>query len=101
MAGEAFHAHRVAFYTCHEGLHLPYEQAQTRFLPHRQRWYDLTTHFPWIGMRTADPASAHVEFFKGINNPIGIKIGVGMADNQLQSLIEILNPDNEPGPAWL
>ena len=97
VAGDAFHSHRVEFYTCHEGLHLPYEQAQTRFLPHRQRWYDLTTHFPWIGMRTADPASAHVEFFKGIGNPIGIKIGTGVTDEQLQALIRVLNPDDEPG----
>ena len=97
VAGESMSSHRVEFYTCHEGLHLPYEQAQTRFLAHRQRWYNLTTHFPWIGMRTADPESAHVEYFKGISNPIGIKVGVGMEDKQLQTLIGILNPDNEPG----
>ena len=97
VAGDALHSRRVEFYTCHEGLHLPYEQAQTRFLPHRQSWYNLTTHFPWIGKRTADPDSAHVEYFKGISNPIGIKIGAGAGDEQLKTLIEILNPDNEPG----
>ena len=97
VAGDALHSRRVEFYTCHEGLHLPYEQAQTRFLPHRQSWYNLTTHFPWIGMRTADPDSAHVEYFKGISNPIGIKIGAAAGDEKLKTLIEILNPDNEPG----
>jgi 3-deoxy-7-phosphoheptulonate synthase len=89
--------HRVSFYASHEGLHLPYEQAQTRFLPHRQRWYDLTTHFPWIGMRTADLSGAHVEYFRGIANPIAIKVGTAMGDEQLQGLIHVLNANNEPG----
>jgi len=97
VAGDAMHTRRVEFYTCHEGLHLPYEQAQTRFLPHRERWYDLTTHFPWIGMRTADLEGAHVEFFRGISNPMGIKIGTGAGNEQLQALIHLLNPNNEPG----
>ena len=52
-----------------------YEQAQTRFLDRRERWYNLTTHFPWIGMRTAATDGAHVEYFRGIANPVGIKIG--------------------------
>ena len=90
-------AGRVDFYASHEGLHLPYEQAQTRFLPHRQKWYNLTTHFPWIGMRTAQLDGAHVEYFRGITNPVGIKIGPGMTNDWLAGLIQILNPDNEPG----
>lgn len=97
VVGESINTQRIEFYTCHEGLHLPYEQAQTRFLPHRQAWYNLTTHFPWIGMRTADPDSAHVEYFRGISNPVAIKIGVSAGNEQLQKLIEHLNPDNEPG----
>jgi 3-deoxy-7-phosphoheptulonate synthase len=98
ITGEPMHrTHRVDFYTSHEGLHLPYEQAQTRFLPHRQRWYDLTTHFPWIGMRTTDLAGAHVEYFRGIANPIAVKIGTGTSDEQIQGLIHVLNPNNEPG----
>ena len=97
IGGESIETQRVEFYTCHEGLHLPYEQAQTRFLAHRKSWYNLTTHFPWIGMRTADPDSAHVEYFRGIRNPIAIKIGVSAGNEQLQKLIEHLNPDNEPG----
>ena len=67
-------ARRVDFFASHEGLHLLYEQAQTRYLEHRGAWYDLTTHLPWIGMRTADPEGAHVEFFRGVANPIGVKV---------------------------
>jgi 3-deoxy-7-phosphoheptulonate synthase len=88
---------RADFYSSHEGLHLHYEQAQTRFLERRGRWYNLTTHFPWIGMRTAAVDGAHVEYFRGIANPIGIKLGPGMTDEWLQRLIAILNPNNEPG----
>lgn len=90
-------ARRVDFYTSHEGLHLPYEQAQTRWLAHRQAWYDLTTHFPWIGARTCQPDGAHVEFFRGIRNPIGVKIGRDMTPAILTQLLQILNPVNEPG----
>jgi 3-deoxy-7-phosphoheptulonate synthase len=98
LSGGPVHtASRVDFYASHEGLHLPYEQAQTRFLPHRQKWYNLTTHFPWVGMRTAQLDGAHVEYFRGITNPVGIKIGPGMTDDWLAGLIQILNPDNEPG----
>jgi 3-deoxy-7-phosphoheptulonate synthase len=88
---------RVDFYASHEGLQLPYEQAQTRFLEHRNKWYNLTTHFPWIGMRTAGIDSAHVEYFSGIANPMGIKLGPGMSADWLLALIDKLNPDNQPG----
>jgi 3-deoxy-7-phosphoheptulonate synthase len=88
---------RVEFYTSHEGLHLHYEQAQTRYLEHRQKWYNLTTHFPWIGMRTADPEGAHVEYFRGICNPIGIKVGAGLSVDEVSKLIRVLNPNDEPG----
>ncbi len=88
---------RADIYAAHEGLHLPYEQAQTRYLERRERWYNLTTHFPWIGMRTAGLDGAHVEFFRGIANPIGVKIGTGMTREWLQDLIAVLNPNNEPG----
>jgi 3-deoxy-7-phosphoheptulonate synthase len=98
ITGEPMHAtHRVEFFTSHEGLHLPYEQAQTRFLPHRKRWYNLTTHYPWIGMRTADLAGAHVEYFRGIANPVAVKIGTSVTDEHLQQLVHVLNPSNEPG----
>jgi len=88
---------RVDFYTSHEALHLHYEQALTRQVPRQEGWFDLTTHFPWIGMRTADVDGAHVEYFRGIRNPIGIKIGPGASSEQLRRLLEILNPDDEPG----
>ena len=91
------HARRVDFFTCHEGLHLPYEQAQTRFLERRHGWYDLTTHFPWIGVRTSQLEGAHVEFFRGIRNPIGVKVGPDTTPAALRSLLRTLNPANEPG----
>ena len=98
ILGRAVHqTQRADIYAAHEGLHLSYEQAQTRYLDHRKRWYDLTTHFPWIGMRTAQIDGAHVEYFRGISNPMGIMIGPGMTVEWLQNLIRVLNPNNEPG----
>ncbi len=98
ISGRSFdQAQRVDIYSGHEGLHLHYEQAQTRFLERRNRWYDLTTHYPWIGMRTAAMDGAHVEFFRGVANPIGIKIGPGMTAEWLQDLLRVLNPNNESG----
>jgi len=97
VMGNSLRTKRVEFYTSHEGLHLPYEQAQTRYLEHRERWYDLTTHYPWIGMRTAAINGAHVEYFRGISNPMSIKVGTRFTDDHLQELINILNPENEPG----
>jgi len=88
---------RVDFYTSHEGLHLHYEQAQTRFIERQQRWYNLSTHMPWIGMRTAALDGAHVELFRGIANPMGIKVGPAMSAEWVQGLIATLNPNNEPG----
>ena len=87
----------VDFFTSHEGLHLPYEQAQTRRVPRQDGWFNLATHFPWIGMRTADPGGAHVEYFRGVRNPIGVKVGPGMTPGALGELLEILDPDDEPG----
>jgi 3-deoxy-7-phosphoheptulonate synthase len=88
---------RVDFFTSHEALHLPYEQAQTRQVPRQWGWFNLGTHFPWIGMRTADLDGAHVEYFRGIRNPLGIKVGPGMGRDWLAGLLETLNPDREPG----
>ena len=73
VSGHKFHrTQRAEIYAAHEGLHLHYEQAQTRYLDRRKRWYNLTTHFPWVGMRTAQLDGAHVEYVRGIANPIGI-----------------------------
>lgn len=88
---------RVEIYTSHEGLSLLYEQAQTRRVPHRDGWYNLTTHLPWIGKRTTQLDGAHVEYFSGIRNPIGVKVGPGASGEWLTELLEILNPDDEPG----
>ena len=88
---------RVDFYTSHEGLNLHYESSQTRQVPRRPGWYDLTTHFPWIGERTRALDGAHVDFFRGIRNPIGVKLGPGMTADQAIHLIDALNPTNEPG----
>jgi len=88
---------RVDFYTSHEALVLHYEQAQTRQVPRQWGWFNLSTHFPWIGMRTADVDGAHVEYFRGIRNPIAVKIGPSVKPDQLKRLVATLNPDNEPG----
>lgn len=90
-------ANRVEFYTSHEGLHLYYEQAQTRRVPRRPGRYNLSTHFPWIGERTRSLDGAHVEFFRGIANPIAVKIGPTVSPDEVVALTEILNPHNEPG----
>ena len=88
---------RATFYTSHEALLLPYEESQTRDVPHNKGWFNLSTHMPWIGMRTAFPGSAHVEYARGIENPIGMKVGPGMDVDRLLKLTDILNPDNIPG----
>jgi 3-deoxy-7-phosphoheptulonate synthase len=98
VSGQELHkTQRADIFAAHEGLHLLYEQAQTRFLDRREQWYNLTTHFPWIGMRTAAMDGAHIEYFRGIANPMGVKIGPGMTREWLQDLIAVLNPNNEPG----
>jgi len=88
---------RVDYFTSHEGLHLWYEQAQTRRVPRRPGWYNLSTHFPWIGMRTSQADGAHVEYFRGIANPIAMKVGPGTTPERLLELIEILDPERTPG----
>lgn len=88
---------RVDFFTSHEGLHLLYEQAQTRQVPRRRGWYNLATHFPWIGNRTRALDGAHVEYFRGIRNPIAVKIGSPVTPDEVLALCRVLNPANEPG----
>ena len=88
---------RVNFFTSHEALHLHYEQALTRQVPRHWGWFNLSTHFPWIGMRTAALDGAHVEYFRGIRNPLGIKVGPGMDIDWLSRLLDVLNPSREPG----
>jgi 3-deoxy-7-phosphoheptulonate synthase len=88
---------RIDFFTSHEGLSLHYEQAQTRQVPRREGWYNLSTHFPWIGLRTARPGSAHVEYFRGIRNPIAIKVGPPTDPDELVRMLDVLDPHREPG----
>lgn len=98
LAGRQLHElQRMEFYTSHEGLYLPYEQMQTRQVPHRTGFYDLTCHFPWIGNRTRNLDSAHVEFFRGISNPIGVKVDSKIPPSELAELARLLNPKTEPG----
>lgn len=92
---------RVDFFTSHEGLLLHYEQAQTRRVPRRTGWYNLCTHFPWIGNRTRALDGAHIEFFRGIQNPIGLKVGPPITPDEVVALCRILNPENEPGKLTL
>ena len=95
--GQVHNINRVDFYTSHEALLLPYEESLTRQVPRQPGWFNLSTHYPWIGMRTAALDGAHVEYFRGIRNPVAIKVGPSVAPDQLLRLIDALNPDDEPG----
>ena len=98
LSGESLHNLRsVEFYTSHEALLLPYEEGVTRQVPRQAGWFNLGTHFPWIGMRTAAVDGAHAEYFRGIRNPIAIKVGPSVTPDQLLRVIDTLNPNDEPG----
>jgi 3-deoxy-7-phosphoheptulonate synthase len=88
---------RVSFFTSHEALHLPYEAALTRHVELRDEPYNLSTHFPWIGMRTAEPDGGHVEYVRGIGNPVAIKVGPKMTADWLRDLMKRVDPENTPG----
>jgi 3-deoxy-7-phosphoheptulonate synthase len=88
---------RVEFFTSHEGLNLHYESAQTRRVPRREGHYLLTTHMPWIGERTRAVDGAHVEFFRGIENAVGVKLGPEVDPREAVRLLATLSPTNEPG----
>nr|AYK27191.1 3-deoxy-D-arabino-heptulosonate-7-phosphate synthase [Juglans sigillata] len=85
------------FWTSHECLHLPYEQALTREDSTSGLYYDCSAHMLWVGERTRQLDGAHVEFLRGVSNPLGIKVSNKMDPNDLVKLIEILNPQNKPG----
>jgi len=89
--------HRVEFFTSHEALLLGFEEAMTRVDSTSGEWYDTSAHLVWIGERTRQLDGAHVEFFRGIKNPIGLKCGPTMEPDDLLRLIDVLNPKNEPG----
>ena len=87
----------VNFYTSHEALLLPFEQAMTRVDSTTGEYHDTSAHFVWIGDRTRQPDGGHVEFCRGIKNPIGLKCGPSLKPEELVKLCNILNPENEPG----
>ena len=89
--------HRVDFHTCHEGLVLDYEHALTRIDSRTGTPYDVSAHFVWIGERTRQLDGAHVELFRHIRNPIGVKLGPTTTPDDAIALAGRLNPDNEPG----
>jgi len=89
--------HQTTIYTSHEALLLNYEEALTRKDSLTGDWYDCSAHMLWIGDRTRDLNDAHIEYFKGIQNPIGCKVGPSMQEDELISLIDALNPNNEEG----
>ncbi len=89
------------FYTSHEALLLPYEEALTRQDSLTGRWYSTSAHMVWIGERTRQLDGAHVEYARGIGNPIGLKCGPTITPDELLALIDALNPDNTPGKLTL
>ena len=88
---------QVNVYTSHESLNLYYDSAQTRQVPRRKGWYNLSAHMVWLGNRTRDIDGAHVEYLRGIRNPIGIKVGPNYDLDETLNLIEKLNPVHETG----
>jgi 3-deoxy-7-phosphoheptulonate synthase len=89
--------HEVDVFTCHEGLLLDYEEALTRRDSLTGDWYDCSAHLLWIGERTRQPDGAHVEFFSGVHNPIGVKLGPATTAAEAVELCERLNPLRVPG----
>jgi 3-deoxy-7-phosphoheptulonate synthase len=89
--------HQTTLYTSHEALLLNYEEALTRQDTETGKWYDCSAHMLWIGDRTRDLNEAHIEYFRGISNPIGCKVGPTMGEDELIELIDALNPENEEG----
>ena len=93
---------RTEFYTSHEGLSLAYESALTRQVPRRPGvYYNLGCHLPWIGERTRSREGAHVEYFRGIRNPVGLKIGPSVTPDELLRLLDMLDAGCEPGDLLL
>ena len=89
--------HAVEFYTSHEALHLHYEEALTRLDARQQRWYGGSAHMLWLGERTRKLSGAHVEYLRGVQNPIGFKLGPSATCEDVLRLLEVLDPDQEPG----
>ncbi|NBV25832.1 MAG: 3-deoxy-7-phosphoheptulonate synthase, partial [Actinobacteria bacterium] len=95
--GRESHLHEVDFYVSHEALILPYEQALTRRDSLTGDWFDCSAHMLWIGNRTRQLDGAHVEFLRGVGNPLGMKVGTDLTPQETVALVERLNPENIPG----
>ncbi len=97
LGANASQVDETEFYTSHEALLLPYEQALTRIDSTTGDWYGCSAHFLWIGDRTRQPDGAHVEFLRGVRNPVGLKVGPTTTADDLLRLLDLLNPWNEAG----
>lgn len=97
LGGTSSELRHMNFFTCHEGLHLPFEQALTHRVKENGRYYNLNAHMLWIGDRTRQLDGAHVEYFRGLANPIGIKVGASAEPEELLRILDKLNPQNEAG----
>ncbi|MAJ46500.1 MAG: 3-deoxy-7-phosphoheptulonate synthase class II [Planctomycetes bacterium TMED75] len=97
VGAQAGQINRVDFFTSHEALLLLHESAMTRSVPRRTGWWNLGTHMPWLGVRTAEPDGGHVEYLRGIRNPLGLKVGPSSDLDKLVKVLDILDPDDQPG----
>jgi 3-deoxy-7-phosphoheptulonate synthase len=97
LPAELITLRQVDFYISHEALNLYYDSAQTRKVPHKTGFYNLSTHMPWIGNRTRDLNEAHVEYCRGIQNPVGLKVGPPYEISEILDVIKAINPTNEAG----
>ena len=97
LGGLPEHLRTGELFTSHEALHLPYETALTRFVPEQGRHYNLGAHFLWIGERTRQLEGAHLEYIRGIANPIGLKVGASMTPTALRQVLSKLDPERKPG----
>ena len=93
--------YETEFFTSHEALLLDYEEALTRIDSTSGKWYDVSAHMLWVGDRTRQLEGAHIEFVKGIENPIGIKVGPTSDPEEIVKIIDQINPKNEPGKVTL
>ncbi|MDM0072114.1 class II 3-deoxy-7-phosphoheptulonate synthase [Variovorax sp. J31P207] len=96
-AARAPQLHAVEFYTSHEALHLHYEEALTRLNERTGRWYGGSAHMLWLGERTRQLDGAHVEYLRGIENPVGVKLGPKASPDDVLRLIDVLDPDASDG----
>jgi len=97
LGGLPEHLRTGELFTSHEALHLPFERALTRFVPETGQHYNLGAHFLWIGERTRQLDGAHLEYIRGLANPIGLKVGASMTPDDLRQVLAKLDPTRKPG----